>query len=93
MNCNHEKVYSPYVHASFPAQHPWICRVCGEKGVDTDTYYNDPKEYFELDNKYHPKTVSISSKGWYINDKCIIDEDGRICVETPLNIDEKYRNK
>lgn len=34
--CVHDKVYSQYVLATFPAQHPWICRECGEEGVDME---------------------------------------------------------
>jgi hypothetical protein len=51
MTCNHEKVYAPFVYTTYPAQHPWICRLCGEQGVDADEVYNDPKEYYKLIDK------------------------------------------
>ena len=32
--CQHEKVYSPFVLASHPEQYPWICAKCLAQGVD-----------------------------------------------------------
>lgn len=50
--CYHKKVYAPYVLATYPAQHPWICMLCGEKGYDTDQYYSNPYDYYELEQKF-----------------------------------------
>lgn len=34
-NCNHDKVYdNQNLLTSFPPQRRWICRLCGEEGVD-----------------------------------------------------------
>jgi len=38
--CDHEKVYANYVLTSNPPQYPWICKKCGEKGIDRGSYYN-----------------------------------------------------
>lgn len=32
--CQHEKVYADYVLISSPPQYPWICKLCGVKGID-----------------------------------------------------------
>lgn len=45
--CNHSKVYANYVLTSNPPQHPWICSICGEKGVDMESI-NINNEYEEL---------------------------------------------
>jgi hypothetical protein len=47
----HEKVYSNKVLCTYPEQRPWICKVCGYKGVDMGKYYN-LNEYDELVKKF-----------------------------------------
>ena len=32
--CAHEKVYASYILTSHPPQQPWVCRLCGEEGID-----------------------------------------------------------
>ena len=32
----HQKVYSPMILPTLPAQRPWICSICGKEGVDHD---------------------------------------------------------
>lgn len=49
--CEHEKVYAPFVLTSFPAQHPWICKKCGYEGVDRDSWPEGPS-YDELRSKF-----------------------------------------
>ena len=36
VECQHEKVYSPFVLTSYPEQRHWICRRCLAEGVDMD---------------------------------------------------------
>lgn len=31
---DHDKIYAPYILSSYPLKHSWICRLCGESGVD-----------------------------------------------------------
>lgn len=47
----HEKVFSNLVYLSYPAKYPWICRLCGFKGVDQDEWENI-NEYEELTEKF-----------------------------------------
>jgi hypothetical protein len=50
-DCTHEKVYANYVLTSCPPQYPWICRKCGEKGIDWGgTVWID--EYAETEKKF-----------------------------------------
>ncbi len=34
-NCEHDKVYEPLMLLSIPPKQRWICRKCGEEGIDT----------------------------------------------------------
>lgn len=35
-DCHHEKVYSPNLLLTHPAQREWICRLCGAEGREAD---------------------------------------------------------
>jgi hypothetical protein len=48
----HEKVFSPSVLLSYPAQYPWICRLCGAQGVERDSVIV-VNEYADLMKKFH----------------------------------------
>ena len=51
--CIHDKVYANCVLTSNPPQYPWICKKCGEKGIDHGmdwtTEYEDLVKKFEVE--------------------------------------------
>lgn len=32
--CLHEKVYANHILATNPPRRPWVCKKCGERGMD-----------------------------------------------------------
>jgi len=53
MTCIHDKSYSPTQLLSNPPKIPWICRRCGERGVDTKPYIHN--DYYETIEKFKEK--------------------------------------
>jgi len=51
MECKHKKVYS--THDRLDAQFHWICKTCGERGIDHGEFLNED-EYIDLVQKFHP---------------------------------------
>ncbi len=51
MECEHLKVYAPYILASNPPQTPWICSKCGLKGRDVIGVYEENK-YAEIEKQF-----------------------------------------
>lgn len=52
-DCKHKKVYSPITLTSNPPQHPWVCKECGEEGIDMGEYIHN--EYAEIKEKFRGK--------------------------------------
>ena len=52
--CNHDKIYSPTILATYPAQRLWICRKCGEEGSTCDSY-DDINEYYKVKKSFKDK--------------------------------------
>ena len=50
--CQHEKVFAPYILTSNPPQYPWICRKCGYRSVDKGNITIDVNEYARLCQKF-----------------------------------------
>lgn len=51
---DHDKCYCQTILLSYPPQYPWICRICGEQGVDhADVIIHN--EYEELKRKWNQK--------------------------------------
>ena len=46
----HKKIYAPYILTSMPPQHPWICEICGEEGIDTEV--SNFSKYMEIKRKF-----------------------------------------
>jgi len=49
MNCEHDKVYARFLLLAYPPQRPWVCKKCGEVGIEL-TGMDLPKnsdEFFE----------------------------------------------
>lgn len=53
--CNHQKVYADYILASNPPQTPWICSICGEKGLDRGLLTPPKATYAEIVELFKPK--------------------------------------
>jgi len=51
-DCNHDKVYADYVLLTNPPQYPWICRKCGKKDVDIETYYDENESYSDIEKRF-----------------------------------------
>lgn len=49
--CKHVKVYSEYILCSYPPQHQWVCKICGEQGADVVGTYK-ANEYDEVVKKF-----------------------------------------
>jgi len=49
--CNHDKVYQHVMVLSNPPMQRWICRKCGEEGIDTIGTAGT-MEYLELKEKF-----------------------------------------
>lgn len=59
--CQHEKVYSACVLASDPPQMPWICRLCGGRGVDRSAMPPRGETYDDLVIKFHGRVEAERS--------------------------------
>ncbi len=57
--CQHEKVYSSSVLASLPPQTPWICRLCGETGIDREKLAMPKESYDSLMVKFHGRVEAV----------------------------------
>lgn len=44
--CKHEKVFANFILTSNPPQYPWVCKLCGETGVDQGLFQKN--EYEEI---------------------------------------------
>lgn len=53
-NMGHDKCHSTITLTSMPPQTEWICRRCGERGVDVGHVDHDPFEYDRLIGKEQP---------------------------------------
>ena len=45
----HEKVYSNIVLTTYPCQRPWICKICGQEGIDVNSI---PESYESIREKF-----------------------------------------
>ena len=50
----HQKVYSPMILPTLPAQRPWICSICGKEGVDQDIL---SETYDEMRKRFGKETT------------------------------------
>jgi hypothetical protein len=57
--CQHEKVYADHVLASYPPQMPWICKLCGERGLDKEELPNRGDTYDDLMVKFHGRAEAL----------------------------------
>lgn len=57
--CLHEKVYSNRILASMPPQTPWICRLCGETGIDQEKLAMPKESYDDLMVKFHGRVEAV----------------------------------
>jgi hypothetical protein len=57
--CEHEKVYSSFVLASMPPKTPWICRLCGETGIDQEKLAMPKESYDDLLIKFHGRVEAV----------------------------------
>ena len=46
MSCEHDKVYAPAIVSTNPTRRRWICRKCGERGIDIVCEHGE--EYHKL---------------------------------------------
>ncbi len=56
--CDHDIAWAPFVLTSDPPQHPWICRICFEEGVER----LGPKSSPELEDYATAKTRKSNSE-------------------------------
>jgi hypothetical protein len=54
MTCEkeHHKVYANFQLTSFPAQQPWICKICGAEGTDTVTLCAEFESYDQIKKRF-----------------------------------------
>jgi hypothetical protein len=50
--CKHEKVYANFTYASNPPITPWICKKCGQKGMETSAYISYEETYEQIARKF-----------------------------------------
>lgn len=51
--CEHKnKVFANFVYASYPAQHPWICKDCGYEGVYREQIKIETETYDSIKRKF-----------------------------------------
>ena len=46
-DCEHDKAYAKIVLLSYPPQHQWVCKKCGQKGRDIQSNFFMNDEYEE----------------------------------------------
>lgn len=51
----HERVFSPIILTSMPAQQEWICKLCGEEGIKILTARTDPFEYDRVKKEFNDR--------------------------------------
>lgn len=50
-SCEHDWSYAPYILASYPSQHPRICRKCGLKDVLRGECFEE-NDYEKIKNEF-----------------------------------------
>ena len=50
--CVHEKVYADFCYPTNPPQYPWICKKCGEKGIEREQRGIMFNEYDQIKKKF-----------------------------------------
>ena len=56
-DCIHDRVYSSMVNIVTHSKAPWICRECGEQGVDGGVC--NVIEYHELHDKFEKEYIQV----------------------------------
>jgi hypothetical protein len=54
--CDHERIYENAIALEFPPMHRWICRKCGQEGVEK-VFSHDDMEYRKVKRQWFEKRM------------------------------------